>query len=133
MISFEHYYIGLTGPRLGSGALCGAGSPRRGADCGDFSVAAVHGAPGSEGGGLSVSYAASRWANVDLPLGPGGPGVPARAARRSEVFERLDGLGQVAVELGHAGGEEGVDHGARQEAAQVRLEEAEHLGLVGLS
>lgn len=54
-------------------------------------------------------------------------------AEVSEVFEGFDSLGQVAVELGHAGGEERVDHGARQEAAQVCLEETEHLGFVGLS
>ena len=51
----------------------------------------------------------------------------------SEVLEGFDGLGQVAVELGHAGGEERVDDGAREEAAQVCLEETEHLGFVGLS
>lgn len=51
----------------------------------------------------------------------------------SKVLDRFDGLGQVAEELGHAGGEEGVDHGARQQSAQVCLEEGEHLGAVGLA
>lgn len=51
----------------------------------------------------------------------------------SKVLQGLDGLGQVAVELGHAGGEERVDHGTGEEAPQVGLEEAEHLGFVGLS
>ena len=51
----------------------------------------------------------------------------------SKVLEGFHSLGQVAVELWHAGGEEGVDHGAREEATQVGLEEAEHLGFVGLS
>lgn len=51
----------------------------------------------------------------------------------SKVLQGFDSLGQVAVELGHAGREEGVDHGAREEASQVGLEEAEHLGFVGLS
>lgn len=50
----------------------------------------------------------------------------------SVVLEGLDGLGQVAVELHHAGWEEGVDHGARQEAPQVRLEETEQLCFVWL-
>lgn len=50
----------------------------------------------------------------------------------SVVLEGLDGLGQVAVELHHAGWEERVDHGARQEAPQVRLEETEQLGFVWL-
>lgn len=49
----------------------------------------------------------------------------------SKVLDRLDRLGQVAEELGHAGGEEGVDHGAREEPPQVCLEEGEHLGAVG--
>ena len=51
----------------------------------------------------------------------------------SKVLEGFDSFGKVAVELGHAGGEERVDHRAREEAAQVCLEEAEHLGFVGLS
>lgn len=51
---------------------------------------------------------------------------------RSEVLERFDSLGQVAEELGHARGEERVDHRAGQESPQVRLEEREHLGAVGL-
>lgn len=50
----------------------------------------------------------------------------------SQVLQRLDSLGQVAVELGHAGGEERVHHRAREEAAQVCLEEREDLGFVGL-
>lgn len=51
----------------------------------------------------------------------------------SKILEGFDSLRQVAVELGHAGGEERVDHGAREEAPQVCLEETEHLGFVGLS
>lgn len=50
----------------------------------------------------------------------------------SEIFERSDCLGQVAVEGGHAGREEGVNDGARQEAPEVRLEETQHQGFVGL-
>lgn len=50
----------------------------------------------------------------------------------SEVFEGSDSLGQVAIEAGHAGGEEGVNDRARQESAQVCLEEAHHQGFVGL-
>lgn len=51
----------------------------------------------------------------------------------SKVLEGFDSLGQVAVKLSHAGGEERVDHGAREEAPQVCLKETEHLGFVGLS
>lgn len=51
----------------------------------------------------------------------------------SKVLQGFNSLGQVAVELGHAGREEGVNHRAREEAAQVCLEEAEHLGFVRLS
>lgn len=50
----------------------------------------------------------------------------------SDIFERSDCLGQVAVEGGHAGREEGVHDGAGQEAPEVRLEETQHQGLVGL-
>ncbi len=51
----------------------------------------------------------------------------------SKILEGFDSLGQVAVELSHAGGEERVDHGAREEAPQVCLEETENVGFVGLS
>lgn len=57
-------------------------------------------------------------------------GWPTRARTRlwtSKVPQRSDGLGQVVVELGHAGREEGVDHRARKEAAQVCLEKSHHL------
>lgn len=49
----------------------------------------------------------------------------------SKVLERFDSLGQVAEELGHARGEERVDHRAGQESPQICLEEGEHLGAVG--
>lgn len=50
----------------------------------------------------------------------------------SEISERSDCLGQVAVEVGHTGREEGVHHRAGQEAPQVRLEETHDQGFVGL-
>lgn len=51
----------------------------------------------------------------------------------SKIFEGFNRLGQVAVELSHAGGEERVNHRAREEATQVCVEETEHLGFVGFS
>lgn len=49
----------------------------------------------------------------------------------SNVFVRLDRLGQVVVELSHAGRKERVDDRAREQAPQVRLEERVHLSFVG--
>lgn len=50
----------------------------------------------------------------------------------SKIFERSDSLAQVAVEVGHTGRKEGVNHRARQEASEVCLEETYDEGFVGL-
>lgn len=52
-----------------------------------------------------------------------------REAHASHLPHRLL---QVGVQPSHAAGEEGVHHALREVATQVRLEEGDHLGLVGL-
>lgn len=49
-----------------------------------------------------------------------------------KVLKRFNSLGQVGVELGHAGREERVNHRAWKQATQVCLEETKHLSFAGL-